>query len=97
VKGFADGSLGSRTAYFFGPFSDTPENRGLLSSEMQPPAAMRDRMLKADSAGIELCTLRATRSDRVHAAVPCDRRWPPGRRTDRPRPRRPHLRLPHLP
>jgi hypothetical protein len=56
VKGFADGSLGSRTAYFFEPFSDTPENRGLLSSEMQPPAAMRDRMLKADAAGIQLCT-----------------------------------------
>jgi predicted amidohydrolase YtcJ len=56
VKGFADGSLGSRTAYFFEPFSDTPNNRGLLSDEMQPPAAMRDRMLKADAAGIQLCT-----------------------------------------
>jgi predicted amidohydrolase YtcJ len=56
VKGFADGSLGSRTAYFFEPFSDTPGNRGLLSDEMQPPAAMRERMLKADSAGIQLCT-----------------------------------------
>jgi predicted amidohydrolase YtcJ len=56
VKGFADGSLGSRTAYFFEPFSDTPGNRGLLSGEMQPPAAMRERMLKADSAGIQLCT-----------------------------------------
>jgi predicted amidohydrolase YtcJ len=56
VKGFADGSLGSRTAYFFEPFSNTPGNRGLLSDEMQPPAAMRDRMLKADTAGIQLCT-----------------------------------------
>jgi len=56
VKGFADGSLGSRTAYFFEPFSDTHANRGLLSDEMQPPAAMRDRMLKADAAGIQLCT-----------------------------------------
>jgi len=56
VKGFADGSLGSRTAYFFEPFSDTPGNRGLLSGEMQPPAAMRDRMMKADAAGIQLCT-----------------------------------------
>ena len=56
VKGFADGSLGSRTAYFFEPFSDTPNNRGLLSDEMQPPAAMRDRMLKADTAGLQLCT-----------------------------------------
>jgi len=56
VKAFADGSLGSRTAYFFEPFSDTPNNRGLLSDEMQPPSAMRDRMLKAVAAGIQLCT-----------------------------------------
>ena len=56
VKGFADGSLGSRTAYFFQPFSDMPNNRGLLSDEMQPPEAMHDRMLKADAAGIQLCT-----------------------------------------
>jgi len=56
VKGFADGSLGSRTAYFFEPFSDTPSNRGLLSDEMQPPSAMRDRMMKADASGIQLCT-----------------------------------------
>jgi len=56
VKGFADGSLGSRSAYFFEPFSDTPGNRGLLSSEMQPPSAMHDRMIKADAAGIQLCT-----------------------------------------
>ena len=56
LKGFADGSLGSRTAYFFEPFTDTPANRGLLSSEMQPPAAMRDRMMKADAAGLQLCT-----------------------------------------
>jgi predicted amidohydrolase YtcJ len=56
VKGFADGSLGSRTAYFFEPFSDTPGNRGLLSSEMQPPSAMHDRMIRADAAGLQLCT-----------------------------------------
>ncbi len=56
VKGFADGSLGSRTAYFFEPFSDTPGNRGLLSDEMQPPSLMHDRMMKADAAGIQLCT-----------------------------------------
>jgi predicted amidohydrolase YtcJ len=56
VKGFADGSLGSRTAYFFEPFSDTPNNRGLLSDEMQPASDMRERMSKADAAGIQLCT-----------------------------------------
>ena len=56
LKAFADGSLGSRTAYFFEPFSDEPGNRGLLSDEMQPLSVMRDRMMKADAAGLQLCT-----------------------------------------
>jgi predicted amidohydrolase YtcJ len=56
LKGYADGSLGARTAYFFEPFSDTPNNRGLLSDEMQPPSLMRDRMMKADAAGLQICT-----------------------------------------
>lgn len=56
VKGFADGSLGSRTAYFFEPFSDQPDNRGLLAGDMHPISAMRDRMMTADAAGIQLCT-----------------------------------------
>ena len=56
VKGFADGSLGSRTAYFFEPFSDQPSNRGLLAGDMHPISAMRDRMMTADAAGIQLCT-----------------------------------------
>jgi predicted amidohydrolase YtcJ len=55
LKAFADGSLGSRTAYFFEPFSDEPGNRGLLSDEMQPLSVMRDRMMKADAAGLQLC------------------------------------------
>lgn len=56
VKAFADGSLGSRTAYFFQPFSDEPNNRGLLSDEMQPLSKMRDRMMEADAAGMQICT-----------------------------------------
>ena len=56
LKGFADGSLGATTAYFFDPYNDSPGNRGLLSDQMQPPSAMRDRMLKADAAGLQLCT-----------------------------------------
>ena len=56
VKAYADGSLGSTTAYFFEPFSDQPGNRGLLSDEMQPIALMRDRMMRADAAGLQLCT-----------------------------------------
>ena len=56
VKAFADGSLGSRTAYFFEPFLDQPNNRGLLSDEMHPISAMRGRMMRADGAGIQICT-----------------------------------------
>ncbi|PWT81740.1 MAG: amidohydrolase [Acidobacteria bacterium] len=58
VKGYADGSLGSRTAYMFEPFADDPGNRGLLSDEMHPVSAMRDRLAQADAAGLQL---------RVHA------------------------------
>ena len=58
VKGYADGSLGSRTAYMFEPFTDDPGNLGLLSDEMHPPSAMRDRLMQADASGLQL---------RVHA------------------------------
>ena len=58
VKGYADGSLGSRTAYMFEPFADDPGNRGLLSDEMHPPSAMRARLMGADAAGLQI---------RVHA------------------------------
>src|SRR5436309_10455762 len=56
VKAFADGSLGSATAYFFQPFDDLPGNQGILSDEMHPVSLMRDRMMKADAAGLQLCT-----------------------------------------
>jgi predicted amidohydrolase YtcJ len=56
LKAYADGSLGSRTAYFFEPFLDTPDNHGLLASGMHPLSLMQDRFLKADAAGLQLCT-----------------------------------------
>jgi predicted amidohydrolase YtcJ len=56
LKAYADGSLGSSTAYFFEPFSNQPNNHGLLSDEMHPVSLMRDRMLKADASGLQLCT-----------------------------------------
>src|SRR5439155_840833 len=56
LKAFADGSLGSATAYFFQPFEDQPNNHGILSDEMHPVSLMRDRMMKADAAGLQLCT-----------------------------------------
>jgi predicted amidohydrolase YtcJ len=55
VKGYADGSLGSRTAYFFQPYTDAPQTRGLLSDEMQDLAQMRTRLMAADHAGLQLC------------------------------------------
>ncbi len=56
LKAFADGSLGSGTAYFYEPFLNQGNNRGLLSDEMHPISLMRDRYLKADTAGLQLCT-----------------------------------------
>ena len=56
VKAFADGSLGSGTAYFYEPFLNQGNNRGLLSDEMHPISLMRDRYMTADSAGLQICT-----------------------------------------
>jgi predicted amidohydrolase YtcJ len=55
AKGFADGSLGSTTAYFFEPYSDAPGSRGLLADEMQPLDQMRARLVAVDKAGEQLC------------------------------------------
>jgi predicted amidohydrolase YtcJ len=55
VKGYADGSLGSTTAYFFEPYTDAPNTRGLLSEEMQTPADLRTRLMAADHGGLQLC------------------------------------------
>jgi len=55
VKGYADGSLGSTTAYFFQPYLDAPQTRGLLSDEMQDVNQMRTRLMAADHAGLQLC------------------------------------------
>jgi predicted amidohydrolase YtcJ len=56
LKAFADGSLGSGTAYFYEPFLNQGNNRGLLADEMHPISLMRDRYLKADAAGLQICT-----------------------------------------
>jgi len=56
VKAYADGSLGSGTAYFYEPFLNQGNNRGLLSDEMHPVSLMRDRYMTADAAGLQICT-----------------------------------------
>jgi hypothetical protein len=55
AKGFADGSLGSTTALFFEPYADAPDQYGLLSDQMQPLEAMRERLRVLDAAGLQLC------------------------------------------
>lgn len=51
LKGFMDGSLGSHTAAFLQPYSDTPDESGLLVTE---PKQMYEWAKKADSAGLNL-------------------------------------------
>ncbi len=53
VKGFADGSLGSATAYFFEPYTDEPGKTGLLNGEMFPQGIMENRVRTADRAGLQ--------------------------------------------
>jgi predicted amidohydrolase YtcJ len=54
LKGFADGSLGSSTAFFFEPYSDTPGTRGLLFDQMLPEGIMLKRVEGADKAGLHV-------------------------------------------
>jgi predicted amidohydrolase YtcJ len=54
LKGFSDGSLGSATAFFFEPYAGAG-TRGLLADEMQPRAALLERLLRADEAGMQIC------------------------------------------
>jgi hypothetical protein len=110
VKAYADGSLGSRTAYFFEPYSDEAGNRGLLGEEMQPLSLMRDRMMKADAAGLQICThaigdraISTVRSfhgvgrNRICTALSGHRRRALGRGLYRPRPGQPYVRFSHVP
>jgi len=53
-KAFMDGSLGSTTAYFFEPYCDDPKTAGLLANDVIPENKMRERMLAADKAGLQL-------------------------------------------
>jgi predicted amidohydrolase YtcJ len=53
VKAFADGSLGSATAWMFDAFADDPGNRGLPMTLMNPPARMEELVGGASQAQIQ--------------------------------------------
>jgi predicted amidohydrolase YtcJ len=54
LKSFADGSLGSTTAWFFEPYSDAPNTSGIPSPELLHPDKMYEEMRNADKAGLQL-------------------------------------------
>jgi predicted amidohydrolase YtcJ len=54
LKGFSDGSLGSTTAFFYDPYNDAPDTRGLAGDEMFPEGAMLERVRAADRAGLQV-------------------------------------------
>ncbi len=56
LKAFADGSLGSHTAFFFDDYTDQPGTHGVLAGDFQPASKIRDWMMRADDAGIQLFT-----------------------------------------
>lgn len=51
LKGFVDGSLGSHTAAFEEPFTDAPEDRGLL---VNTPEDLHRWIARADAAGLHV-------------------------------------------
>lgn len=58
LKGFMDGSLGSRTAYMREPYADAapgaPYPRGQLTAMADPPESFQQRVAMADARGMQL-------------------------------------------
>jgi predicted amidohydrolase YtcJ len=54
LKGFADGSLGSTTAWFFQPYLDAPNTSGIASDELLHPDAMYANIRDGDAAGLQI-------------------------------------------
>jgi predicted amidohydrolase YtcJ len=54
LKSFADGSLGSTTAWFYEPYSDAPTTSGIPSPELLHPEKMYAEMRDADQAGLQI-------------------------------------------
>jgi predicted amidohydrolase YtcJ len=52
LKAYADGSLGSTTAWFFDPYLDAPNSRGLAMADVT--TTMRETISNADKAGLQV-------------------------------------------
>ncbi len=53
VKGFADGSLGAKTAWFFKPYKGQPENFGLQTGALKSGSLLRNAII-ADKMGLQI-------------------------------------------
>ncbi len=54
LKGFSDGSLGSRTAWFTSPYSDAPHTNGMRGADLSNDDAMYAVLQQADQSGLQL-------------------------------------------
>ncbi len=54
LKGFADGSLGSTTAWLFKPYLDAPNTSGIASDELSKPEEMYANIAGADRVGLQV-------------------------------------------
>ncbi len=61
LKGFMDGSLGSHTAAFFEPFTDSPEDHGMMINE---PEDVERQVAGADEVGLRSTKLRTRPASR---------------------------------
>jgi predicted amidohydrolase YtcJ len=85
LKSYADGALGSSTAYFFEPYVDDPGSTGLLSGVMDPPEKFWGLVSGADASRLQLAvhgigdaaiSLVLDHFDRLRLENPeWDRRW----------------------
>lgn len=65
LKAYTDGSLGSTTAWFFDPYLDAPNSRGLAMADVE--TTMRQTIQDADKAGLQV-NIHAI-GDRANAAI----------------------------
>lgn len=65
LKGFVDGSLGSHTAAFFKPFTDSPKDSGFF---ITPEKDLRTWISSADSAGLHV-TVHAIGDKAIHTLL----------------------------
>ena len=68
LKSFADGALGSETAWMDAPFSDRPDYSGLASSDLMDSAGMYASIQGADRAGLQI-SIHAIGDRAIHTVL----------------------------